>query len=158
MGYELIDIDDLDPLPDRSADGYEISDHYVPFREGEDDLAPASRGPQRLGFRVYFVDPGDELGSGRMHYHEEQEELFYVVDGTGHMLVGEDQDLVEIPEGGMIRPETTTPRQLRNESDDEVTWLAIGAPPVVEAQLWDAYDEDGAPAEDGEYRDLSEWL
>lgn len=143
-GYRVYepDRDDADAFPIEMDDGVQI------------DLVEQT-GLENMRARLWYLEPGDSVS---FHYHEEQEELFYVVDGTGHMLVGEDQDLVEIPEGGMIRPETSTPRQLRNESDDEVTWLAIGAPPVVEAQLWNEYDHDGTPSEAGEYRDLSEWL
>lgn len=38
MGYELIDTDDLDPLPNRSSTGLELSDHYTPMDEpGNED-------------------------------------------------------------------------------------------------------------------------
>lgn len=146
------------------ADGYSV---YVPDRadaepfpidvdDGEQiDLIEAT-GMENMRARMWFFEPGDKVS---YHYHDEQEELFYVVRGTGHMLVGEDEELVEIPEGGMIKPGTRTPRQLRNESDDEVVWLIVGAPPVVEGQLWTEYDEEtGRPVEDGEFLDLEEWF
>lgn len=128
MGYELIDIDDLDPLPNRTADGYEISDHYMPFRENETDPAPASRGPQELGFRVYFVDPGDELGSGRMHYHEEQEELFYAVAGTLHVETPE--ETIEVGPGQALVVEPGSPQRAFVPAAAEATAyvVAAGAP------------------------------
>lgn len=136
------DRDDAEPFPIDVDDGVQI------------DLIEAT-GVEEMRARMWFLQPGDSVS---FHYHDEQEELFYVVSGTGHLVIGEDRELVEVPEGGMVRPETTTPRQLRNESDDEVVWLIVGAPPVVEARLWTEYDADGAPADEGEFRPLEEWF
>lgn len=133
---------DAEPFPIEVDDGVNI------------DLIEAT-GMENMRARLWYFQPGDKV---TYHYHEEQEELFYVVEGTGHMLVGENKELVEIPEGGMIKPGIETPRQLRNESDDEVVWLIVGAPAVVEGQLWTDYDEDGRPADDGEFLELEAWF
>jgi mannose-6-phosphate isomerase-like protein (cupin superfamily) len=101
--------------------------------------------------RLWRVEPGEKLS---YHYHEEQEELFYVVSGTGQMLIGEDKELVEIPEGGFIKPGVSTPRSLRNDTDEDVVWLIVGAPPVFEGILWDEYDEQGRPDDSGEFVDV----
>ena len=105
--------------------------------------------------RLWRVEPGEKLS---YHYHEEQEELFYVVEGTGQMLIGEDEELVEIPEGGFIKPGVRTPRSLRNDTDEDVVWLIVGAPPVFEGVLWDEYDEAGRPDERGEFVDVQDLL
>jgi len=101
--------------------------------------------------RLWRVGPGEKLS---YHYHEEQEELFYVVSGTGQMLIGEDKELVEIPEGGFIKPGVSTPRSLRNDTDEDVVWLIVGAPPVFEGILWDEHDEQGRPDDSGEFVDV----
>lgn len=112
-------------------------------------------GMESLRARMWYFEPGEKVS---LHYHDEQEELFYVVKGTGQVVVGEDRKEIEVPEGGVFRPETETPRHLRNDSDEEVVWLIVGAPPAVEAKIWDTYDEDGRPAEEGEYKDLDHFF
>ncbi len=105
--------------------------------------------------RLWRFQPGDQLS---YHIHEQQEELFYVVEGTGQMLVGSDRELVEIPEGGFFKPGIKTPRQLRNDTDEESVWLIVGAPNVMEGKLWDEYDEEGRPTERGRFADLDEFF
>ena len=105
--------------------------------------------------RLWKIEPGEKLS---YHYHEEQEEVFYVVSGTGQMLIGEDKERVEIPEGAFIKPGTRTPRSIRNDTDEPVVWLIVGAPPVFEGILWDSYDEEGYPADDGEFVDVEDLL
>lgn len=133
---------DAEPFPIDFDDGRQI------------DLIEAT-GMEEMRARMWYFEPGDSV---TYHYHDAQEELFYVVSGTGHMLIGEERELIEVPEGGMVKPDTTTPRQLRNESDEEVVWLIVGAPPEVEGQLWDGYDEEGRPRDDGEFLPLEEWF
>lgn len=145
------------------TDDYEL---YVPdwddafefeieFEEGVNIDLIEALDLQEMRPRLWRVEPGEKLS---YHYHDEQEELFYVVEGTGQMLVGEDEEYVEIPEGGFIKPGVRTPRSLRNDTDEDVVWLIVGAPPVFEGVLWDEYDEDGRPAESGEYVDVAELL
>lgn len=110
---------------------------------------------ENMNARLWYFEPGEKVS---FHYHDVQEELYYVVSGTGQVLVGEDAERVEVPEGGMIRPAPGTPRQLRNDTDETTVWLIVGAPPEVEAQLWDSYDDEGYPADDGVFTDLGEWF
>ncbi len=128
MGYELIDINELDEVPDRTATGYEISDHYLPFRDDGEEPRPASRGPEQFGFRVYFIDPGEELGSGRMHYHEEQEELFYVVAGVLHVETPD--ETFEVGPGQALVIDPGNPQRAYASADAErpVYVVAAGAP------------------------------
>lgn len=139
-------------VPDKGADAEEFPieiDDPVQI-----DLIEKT-GLENMRARLWYFTPGDKVS---LHYHHEQEELYYVVRGTGQVVVGEDREEIEIPEGGVFRPDTETPRHLRNDGDEEVVWLIVGAPPVVEAKLWDTYDEDGRPAEEGEYTDLEHWF
>ncbi|MFB6197300.1 MAG: cupin domain-containing protein, partial [Halobacteriaceae archaeon] len=69
--------------------------------------------------RLWRVEPGDQL---RYHVHEQQEELYHVVKGTGQLIVGSDQEMVEIPEGGFFKPGIKTPRQIRNDTDETTIW------------------------------------
>ena len=127
----------------------------IEFEDGVNIDLIEALGLDEVRPRLWKVEPGEKLS---YHYHNEQEELFYVVSGTGQMLIGEDKELVEIPEGGFIKPGVRTPRSLRNDTDEEVIWLIVGAPPVFEGILWNSYDEDGYPAEDGEFVDVNDLL
>lgn len=115
-------------------------------------------GTENMRPRLWRFQPGQQLS---YHYHEEQEELFYVVEGTLGFLVGPPDDVeeIEVPEGAFFRPGTTTPRQLFNDSDEEVICLIVGAPNVFEGKLWSDYTEDDRPAlDDGEFLGLDEVL
>jgi uncharacterized cupin superfamily protein len=127
----------------------------IEFEEGVNIDLIEALGMEEMRPRLWRVEPGEELS---YHYHREQEELFYVVEGTGQMLIGEDEEYVEIPEGGFIKPGVRTPRSLRNDTDEDVLWLIVGAPPVLEGVLWDSYDEEGRPADDGEFVDVADLL
>lgn len=145
------------------TEDYEV---YVPDRDDaepfpiEEDTATNVNLIEEMGFeimhpRLWYFEPGDKL---TFHYHTEMEEIFYVVRGTGQMVIGSDRELIEIPEGGFVRPGIKTPRQVKNETDEEVIWLMIGAPDVTEGMLWTEYDENGRPADGGEYLELAEWF
>ena len=125
MGYELIDTDDLDPLPNRSSTALELSDHYVP--PGDSVSETATRGPENVGLRVYHVAPGESLGDG-MHYHEDQEEVFYVVEGTLHVETPEEEYRVQSGQALVVEP--NSPQRAFNPATaaESVHLLAIGAP------------------------------
>lgn len=125
MGYDLIDINDLRPLPNRSATGLEISDHYVPSGEAAEEAS--TRGPEKIGLRVYFVDPGESLGAN-MHYHDEQEETFYVVEGVLHVETPDEIYEVESEQALVVEPESPQRAFNPSEADEPVTVVAIGAP------------------------------
>jgi quercetin dioxygenase-like cupin family protein len=135
------------------------SDDAQPFPIEPDDATQidliAETDLEHLRARLWYFQPGDSVS---FHYHDEQEELYYVVKGTGKVVVGEDREHIEVPEGGLFRPETTVPRHLRNDTDNEVIWLIVGAPPSLETQIWDKYDDEGLPTEDGEFTPLEDWL
>jgi mannose-6-phosphate isomerase-like protein (cupin superfamily) len=125
MGYELIDTDDLEPLPDRSSTGLELSDHYASTGSPVDD--EPERGPENVGLRVYHAAPGEALGTG-MHYHEEQEEIFYVVEGTLHVETPEGE--IPVGPGQALVVEPKSPQRAFNPDDatEPVHVVAIGAP------------------------------
>ena len=127
----------------------------IEFEDGVNIDLIEELGMEHIRPRLWKIQPGEKLS---YHYHNAQEELVYVVKGTGQMLIGEDKERVEIPEGGFIKPGIRTPRSLRNDTDEAVIWLIAGAPPVFEGILWDAYDEDGYPADDGEFVDVADLL
>jgi mannose-6-phosphate isomerase-like protein (cupin superfamily) len=63
-----------------------------------------------------------------MHYHEEQEEIFYVIEGTLHVETPEQEYLVKSGQALVVEP--NSPQQAFNPDDaaESVHVLAIGAP------------------------------
>lgn len=110
-----------------------------------DDVAPTSFGDSELDRRGlsdplgttdlainrYALAPGEAF-AGAMHTHLDQEEVFYVVDGTATFETkpdpNADSETVEVDAGEAIRFAPGEFQQGRNESDEQVVALALGAP------------------------------
>ena len=65
---------------------------------------------------------------GRRHLDPDQEEVFVPLQGTLTMLLGEPWERVDVGAGGVIAVHPGTPMQARNETDEDVVFLAYGAP------------------------------
>jgi mannose-6-phosphate isomerase-like protein (cupin superfamily) len=82
---------------------------------------------QALGVTAFGVNgvvfpPGFE---GFLHYHDEQDELYFVHRGTARVEVGD--EVRELGPGGLVHVESTTPRKLSNPSETEdLVLLVIG--------------------------------
>jgi quercetin dioxygenase-like cupin family protein len=62
---------------------------------------------------------------GFQHWHDEQDELYFVHRGRARVEVGE--EVRELGEGGLLHVESTTPRLVSNASDsDELVLLVVG--------------------------------
>ena len=83
------------------------------------------RGPlgvTAFGVNVIVMPPGYE---GFFHYHEEQDELYFVHAGTARVEVEGEVRILE--PGGLMHVESTTPRKVSNASDeDDLVLLVIG--------------------------------
>jgi mannose-6-phosphate isomerase-like protein (cupin superfamily) len=67
---------------------------------------------------------------GRRHLDPDQEEIFVPLRGTLTMLLGEPPERVDLSVGDFLAVHRGTPMQARNESDEDVVFLAYGAPPT----------------------------
>jgi len=65
---------------------------------------------------------------GRRHIDPDQEEVFVPLRGTLTMLLGEPWERVDVAPGGVIAVHPGTPMQARNETGEDVVFLAYGAP------------------------------
>jgi mannose-6-phosphate isomerase-like protein (cupin superfamily) len=65
---------------------------------------------------------------GRRHLDPDQEEVFVPLRGTLTMLLGEPGERVDVDPGGVVVVHPGTPLQPRNETGDEILFLAYGAP------------------------------
>jgi mannose-6-phosphate isomerase-like protein (cupin superfamily) len=61
---------------------------------------------------------------GFLHYHDEQDELYFVHKGRARFEV--DGDEFELGPGGVVYVESTTPRRVTNTGDEELVMLAVG--------------------------------
>ena len=78
-----------------------------------------------MALNYYELEPGDGF-SGDLHTHMNQEEVFYVLEGVATFETRDDEHRVEA--GEAIRFAPGEYQQGRNESDERVRALALGAP------------------------------
>jgi quercetin dioxygenase-like cupin family protein len=93
----------------------ELGDNYG-FRK-----VRAPLGVTAFGVNVIVYPPG---ASGVNHYHDEQDELYFVHSGTARFEV--DGDGRELGPGGFCHVESTTPRLVSNAGDDDLVLLIVG--------------------------------
>jgi mannose-6-phosphate isomerase-like protein (cupin superfamily) len=103
MGYAFGSIDEL-------GEGYG-------FRKVRRPLGISAFGANAIVYPPGY--PGFE------HYHDTQDELYFVHSGTARVEVGDEVRL--LGPGGLLHVESTTPRRLSNASDSEdLVLLVIG--------------------------------
>lgn len=125
----LTDVE-LAPLPAGVAPPESMADRYAP-RMG----AISGRiGAQKLGYNVTAVAPGKRAFP--FHNHRVNEEMFFVLEGTGEVRIGEAVysiragDVIACPPGG---PEAA--HQIANTGAAELKYLAVSTkimPEIVE--------------------------
>jgi uncharacterized cupin superfamily protein len=81
-------------------------------------------GAETLGARLWRLKPGQ---ASTRHRHFQQAELYLVLDGEGRMRIG--SDLLTLPRLSAVLVEPDTVRQVFNDTDADVLWLVVGAPP-----------------------------
>ncbi len=82
----------------------------------------APMGVTAFGANVIVYPPGFR---GFHHYHDNQDELYFVHSGSARIEV-EDEERILGP-GGLVHVESTTPRRLSNASEtDDLVLLVVG--------------------------------
>ena len=82
----------------------------------------APLGVTAFGVNAIVMPPGAD---GIHHYHDTQDELYFVHSGTARFDV--DGEVRELGPGGLCHVESTTPRKLSNASDEEdLVILVVG--------------------------------
>ena len=81
----------------------------------------AALGVTAFGVNFLVYPPGSE---GVAHYHDEQDELYFVHRGTATFTVGGREHVVG--EGGIVHVESTTPRLVANRGDEDLVLLVVG--------------------------------
>jgi len=84
-----------------------------------------------VALNYYALEP-NEAFSGGLHAHLDQEEVFYVIDGTATFEAKPeptaDSEIIEVTAGEAVRFAPGEFQHGRNESDKQVVALALGAP------------------------------
>jgi mannose-6-phosphate isomerase-like protein (cupin superfamily) len=92
-------------------------------------------GVTAFGVNVLVLAPGVV---GRAHYHETQDELYFIHRGRARFEVG--GETRELGPGDICHVESTTPRRITSIGDEDLVMLAVGGK--------DGYVErDGRPAD-----------
>src|SRR4051812_8727280 len=102
MAYTIASLDEL-------GEGYG-------FRKIRKPLGVTAFGVNALVFPPKYEGPA--------HYHDHQDELYFVHRGTATFDF--DGDEHEVGEGGLVHVESTTHRQISNRSDDDLVLLVVG--------------------------------
>lgn len=79
-------------------------------------------GVTAFGVNAIVMPPGIDSG---FHYHDTQEELYFVHRGTIEMEFG-DGSVHTLGEGGMARVDAATPRKVRNVGDVDAVYVCAG--------------------------------
>ena len=121
MGYHILDPTDMAALPDRPSETVTISE---------------AAGLENLGVRLYEVAPGEQMPKV-YHYHDEQEEVFYVVAGRLGIETP-DEDLT-VTSGQFFVAKPGDPHRAFNPdgADEAATVVAVGAPAVEDAHPYE---------------------
>ncbi len=105
------------------GDGYavgnldEMGDGYG-FRKIRREL-----GVNEFGVNAIVMPPGIDTGN---HYHEEQEELYFVHRGAIEMTFG-DGSTHRLDEGGLARVDAPTVRKVKNVGEGDAVYVIVGA-------------------------------
>ena len=91
---------------------------------GEETFRKVRRalGITAFGANVLVIEPGVV---GRAHYHEEQDELYFVHEGRAVFDLPDER--VELGTGGLLHVESKTPRRVSNPGPDRLVMLVVGA-------------------------------
>ena len=79
-------------------------------------------GVTAFGINAIVLPPGVETGR---HYHDEQEETYFVHRGTLEFEFGDGSKHVLGP-GGIARVDATTIRKVKNVSDEDAVYVIVG--------------------------------
>lgn len=106
----------------RTGDGWAVS-HVDAFGEGPGfRKVRRALGVTAFGVNAIVLPPGIETG---FHYHDRQQELYFVHRGTVEMEFG-DGSREELAEGAFARVDAPTLRTIRNRGDVDAVYVIVG--------------------------------
>jgi uncharacterized cupin superfamily protein len=81
-------------------------------------------GAATLGARLWRLKPGQ---ASTRHRHTRQDELYVLLEGRGRVRI--DDQLLTLEPLSALSVEAETVRQVFNDTEADVLWLVVGAPP-----------------------------
>lgn len=124
--YEVVDTEDV---AETDLSGIDEIPPDLTIRAIDDAL-----GTEQLGVKLWYFEPGEEI---QYHAHSEQEELYYVIEGTFSLKLGKsgEEEYREVGPGAFWVAGPKTGHGHRNVGDDRGVVLAVGAPRVEDPGL-----------------------
>jgi quercetin dioxygenase-like cupin family protein len=124
--YEVIHLDDVTVTDLSEVEG--VPPDLDVKRVGD------ALGAEEMRVTVWYFEPGEEI---QYHAHGEQEELYYVLEGTFSLKLGEsgEEEYVEVGPGTFWIAKPEVGHGHRNVGDERGAVLAFGAPPVDDPGL-----------------------
>lgn len=133
MRYEVIHEDEIDEVLleeyySRNLETVENPSQKEEFRNLSILPVDDALGAEHVQIKLWYFEPGEEI---IYHAHTEQEELYYVLEGTFSLKLGDpdDPDIVEVGPGTFYVAGPETGHGHRYVGDETGVVLAIGAPP-----------------------------
>lgn len=122
MSYHHLDPDDIQPMADRPSETRDVA---------------GAAGLETLGLRRYRVEPGEDVPLTGLHYHDRQEEAFYVVEGELRVETPDREYVLQ--EGQFFVAEPKSPHRAFNHPDSaaDVVVIGIGAPSVKDGHPYE---------------------
>jgi len=90
-----------------------------------------------LGARLWRLSAGQ---ASTKHRHQEQEELYVLLEGTGRARV--DEEVLTLAPLDTLLVEPSSVRQLFNDTEADQLWLVVGAPPIEVASTLEMSEEE----------------
>lgn len=84
-------------------------------------------GTTDFAMTYHVLEPGDAF-SGALHTHHDQEEVFYILEGTATFEVGKTREQVEVSADEFLRFAPGEFQHGYNATDERVVGFAFGAP------------------------------
>jgi len=122
MGYHVIDPDDVEPAAGRPSEMRYVSE---------------AAGMENAGIRLYDVAPGEDVPLSGLHYHDRQEEAFYVVEGRLRVETPEREYTVEAGQFFVAEPESPHRAFNHPSADANAVVVAVGAPAVSDGHAYE---------------------
>lgn len=80
-------------------------------------------GAKKLGYRLVVLPPGKVAWP--VHAHLVNEEMFFVIEGSGQLQMGEETQPLRAGDVVAIPPGPDTPHQIVNNSDADLKYLCV---------------------------------
>jgi mannose-6-phosphate isomerase-like protein (cupin superfamily) len=90
-------------------------------------------GSEKLSLAVIYVDPGM---SSKPHYHKKTEEIYFFLEGSGRVIVGDRE--FEVRPGSAVHIPVLKQHHVVNNSTAKLKFISADSPPFDLADIFEA--------------------